>query len=120
MLVCSAQFKANLEKNKQSLENDNKEMASEVKSLQQAKTESEYKRKKVETQFQELTSRATEVERVKGELAERTHKLQVDTFLSPLTANSCVSMTSRIMQNLNMSIKPGDRNSSSGKKLKHG
>lgn len=49
-----------------------------MKSLQQAKTESEYKRKKVETQFQELTSRATEVERVKGELAERSHKLQVN------------------------------------------
>lgn len=81
ILVCSAQFKTNLEKNKQSLENDNKEMASEVKCLQQAKTESEYKRKKVETQLQELTSRANEVERVNRELAERTHKLQVDTFL---------------------------------------
>lgn len=79
--LCCPQFKNNLEKNKQSLENDNKEMASEVKSLQQAKTESEYKRKKAETQLQELTSRATEVERVKAELAERAHKLQVDTFL---------------------------------------
>lgn len=62
-------------------------MASEVKSLQQAKTESEYKRKKAESQLQELASRATEVERVKGELAERTHKLQVDNFPSPLTSN---------------------------------
>lgn len=50
-----------------------------MKSLQQAKTESEYKRKKVEAQLQELTSRATEVERVKGELTERSHKLQVNT-----------------------------------------
>lgn len=74
----SVQFKANLEKNKQSLESDNKEMACEVKSLQQAKTESEYKRKKVEAQLQELTSRATEVERAKGELTERSHKLQVN------------------------------------------
>lgn len=53
-------------------------MACEVKSLQQAKTESEYKRKKVEAQLQELTSRATEVERAKGELTERSHKLQVN------------------------------------------
>lgn len=73
------QFKTNLEKNKQSLESDNKEMACEVKSLQQAKTESEYKRKKVEAQLQEFMARATEVERTKGELSERSHKLQVNT-----------------------------------------
>lgn len=58
-----------------------------MKSLQQAKTESEYKRKKAESQLQELTSRATEVERVKAELAERTHKLQVGHF-SPLLERS--------------------------------
>lgn len=73
------QFKTNLEKNKQSLESDNKEMACEVKTLQQAKTESEYKRKKLDAQLQEFMARATEVERAKGELAERTHKLQVNT-----------------------------------------
>lgn len=73
------QFKANLEKNKQSLESDNKEMACEVKSLQQTKTESEHKRKKLESQLQEFVSRATEVERAKGELADRAHKLQVNT-----------------------------------------
>lgn len=56
-------------------------MACEVKSLQQAKTESEYKRKKVEAQLQELMSRATEVERAKGELTERSHKLQVSTVM---------------------------------------
>lgn len=58
-------------------------MACELKGLQQAKTESEYKRKKVETQLQELTSRTTEMERVKGELAERSHKLQVS-FVLPV------------------------------------
>lgn len=82
--VCSVQFKANLEKNKQSLEGENKEMACEVKSLQQAKTESEYKRKKLEAQLQEFMARATEVERTKGELAERSHKLQVNTFTNSL------------------------------------
>lgn len=54
-------------------------MACEVKSLQQTKMESEHKRKKLETQLQEFMSRATEVERTKGELAERSHKLQVNT-----------------------------------------
>jgi len=48
-----------------------------VKSLQQAKTESEHKRKKLEAQLQEFMARVTEGERAKGELADRTHKLQV-------------------------------------------
>lgn len=52
-------------------------MASEVKSLQQAKQESEHKRKKLEAQLQEFMARVTEGERAKGELAERSHKLQV-------------------------------------------
>lgn len=66
-----------MEKTKQSLESNNKELASEVKSLQQGKTESEHKRKKLEAQLQELTARVTEGERVKGELSDRSHKLQV-------------------------------------------
>uniref|UniRef100_A0AAQ4PJB7 Myosin, heavy chain 10, non-muscle n=1 Tax=Gasterosteus aculeatus aculeatus TaxID=481459 RepID=A0AAQ4PJB7_GASAC len=69
-------FKVNLEKNKQILESENKELACDVKSLQQAKMESEHKRKKMEVQLQEFMSRATEGERIKGELAERSHKLQ--------------------------------------------
>lgn len=73
------QFKANLEKTKQSQETANKELANEVKSLQQAKTESEHKRKKLEAQLQEFTARVAEGERAKGELSERTHKLQVTT-----------------------------------------
>lgn len=73
------QFKSNLEKNKQSLENENKELSCDVKTLQQAKTESEHKRKKLEAQLQEFMARATEAERTKGELAERSHKLQVNT-----------------------------------------
>lgn len=66
-----------MEKNKQSLESSNREMASEMKSLQQGKVESEHKRKKVEAQLQELTARLTEGERAKGELLDRSHKLQV-------------------------------------------
>ena len=50
-----------------------------MKGLQQAKTESEHKRKKLEAQLQEVMARATEGERAKGEQAERVHKLQVGT-----------------------------------------
>jgi len=71
------QLKANLEKNKQGLETDNRELSSEVKGLQQARSDSEHKRKKLEAQLQEFMARATEGERAKGELAERSHKLQV-------------------------------------------
>lgn len=74
--VC-AQVKANLEKNKQSQECVTKELAVEVKGLQQAKGESEHKRKKLEAQLQEVMARVAEGERSKGELAERSHKLQV-------------------------------------------
>lgn len=59
------------------MESDNKEMASDVKSLQQAKSESEHKRKKLESQLQEVMARFSEGEKVKGELADRSHKLQV-------------------------------------------
>lgn len=75
--VDHVQFKGNLEKIKQSLESNNKELTNEVKSLQQGKTESEHKRKKLEAQLQELTARVTEGERAKGELSDRSHKLQV-------------------------------------------
>ena len=78
MLCCVVlQFKSNLEKSKQTLEGDNKELASEVKVLQQSKLDSEHKRKKLEAQLQEVLARVTEGERTKGELADRTHKLQV-------------------------------------------
>jgi len=77
LVVDCVQFKANLEKTKQSQESVNKELVSEVKGLQQTKMESEHKRKKVDAQLQEVMARVTEGERAKGELAERTHKLQV-------------------------------------------
>lgn len=66
-----------MEKNLQNLESDSKELGAEVKSLQQAKAESEYRRKKVEAQLQELLSRAAEAEKSKAELSERSHRLQV-------------------------------------------
>uniref|UniRef100_A0A673LKX8 Myosin-10 n=1 Tax=Sinocyclocheilus rhinocerous TaxID=307959 RepID=A0A673LKX8_9TELE len=69
--------RSNLEKNKQTLESDNKEMANEVKSLQQGKSESEHKRKKLEAQLQEFMARFSEGEKVKGELSDRSYKLQV-------------------------------------------
>ncbi|XP_037118262.1 myosin-10 isoform X4 [Syngnathus acus] len=71
-------FKSNLEKNKQCLENDNKELVCEVKILQQTKTESEHKRKKLESVMQEFTARTTEMEKAKGEMADRSHKLQLE------------------------------------------
>lgn len=80
---CSLQFKANLEKTKQSQESANKELAGEVKTLQQAKSESEHKRKKLEAQLQEFMARVTEGERAKGELGERAHKLQVSPATRP-------------------------------------
>lgn len=76
-VVDHVKFKANLEKTKQSQESANKELATEVKCLQQAKVESEHKRKKLESQLQEFMARVTEGERAKGELSDRTHKLQV-------------------------------------------
>lgn len=67
----------NLEKNKQSLESENKELVGEVKVLQQQKSESEYKRKKLEGQVQELHAKVSEGDRLRAELAEKTSKLQV-------------------------------------------
>ena len=71
------QVKANLEKAKQTLENERGELANEVKVLQQGKADTEHKRKKVEAQLQELQVKFTEGERVRTELADRVSKLQV-------------------------------------------
>lgn len=75
--LCPEQFKVNLEKNKQSLDSENKELVGEVKVLQQQKGESEYKRKKLEGQVQELHAKVSEGDRLRSELAEKTNKLQV-------------------------------------------
>uniref|UniRef100_A0A4W2F0M0 Myosin-9 n=1 Tax=Bos indicus x Bos taurus TaxID=30522 RepID=A0A4W2F0M0_BOBOX len=70
--------KANLEKAKQTLENERGELANEVKVLQQGKADTEHKRKKVEAQLQELQVKFTEGERVRTELADKVSKLQVE------------------------------------------
>lgn len=72
-----SQVKANLEKAKQTLENERGELANEVKVLQQGKADTEHKRKKVEAQLQELQLKFTEGERVRTELADKVSKLQV-------------------------------------------
>lgn len=70
-------MKANLEKAKQTLENERGELANEVKVLLQGKGDSEHKRKKVEAQLQELQVKFNEGERVRTELADKVTKLQV-------------------------------------------
>uniref|UniRef100_A0A4X1U288 Myosin-9 n=1 Tax=Sus scrofa TaxID=9823 RepID=A0A4X1U288_PIG len=69
--------KANLEKAKQTLENE-RGLANEVKVLLQGKGDSEHKRKKVEAQLQEMQVKVTEGERVRTELADKVSKLQVE------------------------------------------
>lgn len=53
-------------------------MASDLKSVQMAKTESERKRKQAETQLAEISVRYQEQERGKGETVERASKLQAE------------------------------------------
>ncbi|NXE69621.1 MYH10 protein, partial [Calcarius ornatus] len=72
----SEQLEQAKRKNKQGLESDNKELACEVKVLQQVKAESEHKRKKLDAQVQELTAKVSEGERLRVELAEKANKLQ--------------------------------------------
>lgn len=66
-----------MDKAKQSLEKDNADLANEVRSLNQAKQDVEHKKKKLEVQLQDLQSKYTEGERVRTELNEKVHKLQV-------------------------------------------
>lgn len=66
-----------MDKTKQTLEKENSELANEVRSLNQAKQDVEHKKKKLEVQLQELQSKYTDGERVRTELNERVHKLQV-------------------------------------------
>lgn len=77
------QVKANLEKAKQTLENERGELANEVKALLQGKGDSEHKRKKVEAQLQELQVKFNDGERVRTELADKVTKLQVRTPPGP-------------------------------------
>ncbi|XP_048465620.1 myosin-11-like [Rhincodon typus] len=68
--------RANLEKNKQTLEKENNELSNEVRSLSTAKAEIEHKKKKLEGQVQEFQVKVADGERARAELNEKVHKLQ--------------------------------------------
>lgn len=76
-LCLSGQAKANLDKNKQTLEKENADLAGELRVLNQAKQEVEHKKKKLEVQLQELQSKCSDGERARAELNDKVHKLQV-------------------------------------------
>jgi len=67
-----------LEKIKSTLEAENADMASEIKTLTASRTEGERKRKQLESQFSELQSRLAEAERGRGEGSERLVRLQTE------------------------------------------
>merc|ERR550534_867166 len=67
-----------LEKIKSTLEAENADMASEIKTLTASRTEGERKRKQLESQFSELQSRLAEAERGRGEGSERLVRLQAE------------------------------------------
>ncbi|XP_072416259.1 myosin-11 isoform X1 [Chiloscyllium punctatum] len=68
--------RANLEKNKQTLEKENNELSNEVRFLSTAKAEIEHKKKKLESQVQEFQVKVADGERARAELNEKVHKLQ--------------------------------------------
>ncbi|XP_048408723.1 myosin-11 isoform X3 [Stegostoma tigrinum] len=68
--------RANLEKNKQTLEKENNDLSNEVRSLSTAKAEIEHKKKKLEGQVQEFQVKVADGERARAELNEKVHKLQ--------------------------------------------
>lgn len=76
-LCVPGQAKANLDKNKQTLEKENADLAGELRLLNQAKQEVEHKKKKLEVQLQELQSKCIDGERARAELNDKVHKLQV-------------------------------------------
>ena len=71
------QAKANLEKTKAHLEEENKDLGNDLKSVQMAKQESERKKKQAESQVSELTAKLVEQERQAGDAGEKSKKLQV-------------------------------------------
>lgn len=72
-----------VEKTKQALESERNELQIELKALMQGKGESEYRRKKAETQVQELQVKHAESERHRIELAEKVSKMQVRLSTGP-------------------------------------
>ncbi|CAN2387925.1 Myosin N-terminal SH3-like domain [Pristimantis euphronides] len=74
----SRRFKVNLEKVKQTLENENADLLKEVKNVHASKQESEQKRKKLEGLVSEFQVRVSESEKAKAELGEKLQKLQAE------------------------------------------
>lgn len=66
-----------VEKTKQALESERNELQIELQTLMQGKGDSEHRRKKAETQLQELQVKHVESERQRMELAEKVTKMQV-------------------------------------------
>ena len=78
MSLCfTLQNKASVEKTKQALESEWNELQIEMKTLTQSKSDSESRRKKAESQLQELLVKHGESERQRTELAEKMTKMQV-------------------------------------------
>ncbi|XP_050346494.1 myosin heavy chain, non-muscle isoform X1 [Nymphalis io] len=68
--------KAVLEKAKQSLEAENADLATELKSASAARAEGERRRKQTEAQLQDVAAKLQDVERARSELADKCIRLQ--------------------------------------------
>lgn len=77
MCLIILQAKAQFEKTKQTLESENADLAAEIKQLSTARQEAERKRKQTEQQLADVTARLIDLERTKGDVTEKTSKLQV-------------------------------------------
>ena len=75
--VVLLQAKASLEKTRQSLEAENVDMANDLKQLSVGRQEAERRRKQAEQQLQDYTIRLAETERSRGDLGDKSNKLQV-------------------------------------------
>jgi len=75
--VSPLQSKVSVEKAKQALESEWNELQIELKNLTQSKGDSEHRRKKAESQVQELQVKHGESERQRQELADKLTKIQV-------------------------------------------
>ena len=71
------QAKLALEKTKQSLEAEKAELVTELTQVSAGRQEAERKRKQAEQQVAELTLRLNEIEKGRGDLGEKTAKMQV-------------------------------------------
>lgn len=77
MMFDALQNKASVEKTKHALESELNELQIELKTLTQGKGDSEHRRKKAETQVQELQVKFGESERQRQELTDKITKMQV-------------------------------------------